>query len=787
MSEPTAQPERRSAPSGLANIFLPLLPVLACFLGGATTKWAEGVVLTLLGLYLLARPPRLSLGLTTNIVFVLFLAVALMGFLPAHWFSWPQWRAAVVDDFNIALPGTVSPQPWITAGAFVSLIGALSWLYLVATHEIDLRAVRSQLRLFVVGVVVLAVISILLYLGHGSFALWTNARGFGPFPNKNQTADLLGITSIVLLACGQDDIRRGRKRWFVWIIALSILVVAILLNWSRAGVGILVGGSVIWIFAVLVRQRTSERIALAVSFLLVLMTAVLLLGGETLERFNFGGLPGSGLSADFRWKIFHDTFDLIRASPWCGIGLGNFDFVFALFRTESVGNTRALHPESDWLWLWSEMGWPAVLLIVIGAALLVRRVLPLQEGTNQRFRLAALIAALIFAAHGLIDVSAHRVGTAFAGLFLLGLSLHRPLNLRPSMSVSVLFRIVGLVLVISGMSWVIATRSKMLLPGAVGVASAKELAQMETRGQDFSEAIRLTSAAIPWSPLDWQLYFSRAMAEAGAKKWSDALDDFRRARFLEPNGYELPFLEGNVWLPIEPTLAATAWHEALRRAGASRGDVYANMLSGALMHSPPLARTLEEIGLGEPELVLAYLSRVNGKDFDATLGKLLSKDPSLEKFTEPQKLALFSLWSERGNLDELARKIDNHRDWLSYAWFGMAKFYASKNDFHAAYDLAQRFGDVVALPRESNNAPLDQLQQRYLTNPDNYAVGYALYLAQRQLGRTDDALVTARHFSDRPNAPKYFHYLEAQSWAAKENWERAWNAWLAYHNAATKR
>jgi hypothetical protein len=58
MSEPTAPPERRSAPSGLANIFLPLLPVLACFLGGATTKWAEGVVLTLLGLYLLARPPR---------------------------------------------------------------------------------------------------------------------------------------------------------------------------------------------------------------------------------------------------------------------------------------------------------------------------------------------------------------------------------------------------------------------------------------------------------------------------------------------------------------------------------------------------------------------------------------------------------------------------------------------------------------------------------------------------------------------------------------------------------
>ncbi len=787
MSEPAAPSERHRGRTPLANLFFPLLPLLACFLGGATTKWAEGVVFVVLGFYLLVKPPRLSLGLTTNIVFLFFLALALVAFLPAHWFVWPQWRSAIIDDFNIALPTTVSPQPWITIGAFVSLIGALSWLYLVATHELELRAVRSQLRFFVVGVVVLATMSILLYLGHASFALWTNARGFGPFPNKNQTGDLLGITSIVLLACGQDDIRRGRKRWPVWVIALSILVTAILLNWSRAGVAILVGGSVIWIFAVLVRQRTSERIALAFSFVLVLLTAILLLGGETLDRFNFHGLPGSGLSADFRWKIFHDTFDLIRASPWCGIGLGNFDFVFALFRTESFGNTRALHPESDWLWLWSEMGWPALLFVIVGAALVVRRVLPLEEGTNQRFRLAALIAALIFAAHGLVDVSAHRVGTAFAALFLLGLSLHRPLNLRSSMSVSVLFRIVGLVLIVSGLSWVIATRSKILLPGAVGVASAKNLAQTETGAQNFNEAIRLTSTAIPWSPLDWQLYFSRAMAEAGAKKWSDALDDFRRARFLEPNGYELPLLEGNVWLPIEPTLAAAAWHEALRRAGTARGDVYANMLTGALMHSPQLARTLEDIGLNDAELALAYLTRVNGKEFDDAIAKLLNKDPDLKNFGEPQKLALFSLWSERGNLEELARKIDNHPDWLNYAWFGMAKFYASKNDFRAAYDLAQRFGDVVALPRESNDAPLEQLQQRYVTNPDNYAVGYALYLAQKKSGRTDDALNTVRHFTERKNAPKYFHYLEAQSWAAKDNWERAWNAWLAYQNAATKR
>ncbi|MEY2540619.1 MAG: hypothetical protein QOI22_221, partial [Verrucomicrobiota bacterium] len=70
--------------------------------------------------------------------------------------------------------------------------------------------------------------------------------------------------------------------------------------------------------------------------------------------------------------------------------------------------------------------------------------------------------------------------------------------------------------------------------------------------------------------------------------------------------------------------------------------------------------------------------------------------------------------------------------------------------------------------------------------PDNYAVGYTLYREQMRRGLIDDALMTARHFSERTNSPAYFRVLEAQGWAAKENWERAWKAWLAYRNAGRK-
>ena len=765
-----------------------LLPVLACFLGGATQKWAEGVVVAVLGLFLLARPPRSSLGPATNWVLAGFMALAVAAFLPAHWFFFPTWRAALIDDFGVSLPRTLSAQPWITATGLVSLLAGMSWLYFVSTQELELRSARSQLRLFVMGVVALAALSIVFYLARASLPFWINQRGFGPFPNRNQTGDLFGIASIVLLACGQDDFRHGRKRWILWVLALGVLIAAIILNLSRAGLAILVGGSVLWIVVVTLRQRSSARIALGISFILLLLSSILVLGGQTLERFHLHGLGGTGISVDFRWKIFHDAFALIRSSPWCGIGLGNFESVFAMFRRESLSDTRALHPESDWIWLWAELGWPAVVLAILGAVLLIRRVLPLQEGTNQRFRLAALLGAVVFAVHGLVDVSGHRVGTAYAGILLLGASLHRPLCLKPSRIAPILFRVTGLVLLMSGLAWMIAVRERALLPGSVGVSNVKELSPAAIRGRNFSEAISLTTRALQWAPLDWQLYFSRGLAEVAAKQPEKAVEDFRRARFLEPNAFEVPLAEGNAWLSSQPIFAATAWREALRRTqtGRQRLEVYAGMLNKAAIENVEVGHILQEVGLTEHDLVLAYLSRVSGTLFKHELQRFLENDPDLHTLTETEKLALFSLWSERGDLEELARQVQQHQEWLQYAWLGLAKYDASQNDFQKAYDLTQRFGDAVAMPRIAGGGSLEELQNRYYSNPDNYAAGYALYREQLKRGRVDDALRTARHFSERPNAPVYFHVLEAQCWAAKQNWERAWTAWLAYRNSAKK-
>ena len=526
------------------SFFLALLPVLAVFLGGATSKWAEGIIVAFFGAFLVFQPPRRSLGWKINATFLAFALCALVSFLPQTWFFTPDWRTALTNDFGIALPATVTPQPWLTAGGFASLVAGLCWLYRVSAQELELRVARLQLQLFASGIVAIAALSILLYLTHHSIPSWNNPRNFGPFLNRNQTADLFGVTSVLILASAQDDIRHGRKRWILWAIALSIVITAICLNFSRAGIVILVAASAIWIATVALRLDAPTRagaacrISLAVSFLLLLVSALLVAGGETVARFHLEKFAGTDISSDFRWSIFRDTWQLIRSSPWVGVGLGNFESIFAIFRDASRGTTRSLHPESDWLWVWSELGWVAVPLILLGAVLLVWRVAPLQVGTNQRFRLAALIGALMFALHGLVDVSGHRVGTAYSAMFLLGLSLHRPTQLQMSKTISWIFRILGVALLVIGLSWTIAWRSMAMLPGAVGVGNAKQLAVVASRGHNFGEAINLTTRALNWAPRNMRC----VRCSITSRRWP-----FRSSRRPDPTPSRSPTMSAPPW------------------------------------------------------------------------------------------------------------------------------------------------------------------------------------------------------------------------------------------------
>ncbi len=789
MQNPGAQATREQrTPATIGNTLIALVPLLACALGGATAKWAEAFVLVALALLLIFDPPRHSLGLWLNGIVVALLAVAALAFLPAAWFFQPAWRAILTNDFGIALPQTLSPQPWVTLECLLSFFAGLCWFYYMAARELEMRDVRQQARVFGFGIVLLALACIVLYLRHVAPPFWINERGFGPFPNRNQTGDLFGITAIVLLASGQDDFRRGRLRWILSALGFLVLGAALILNFSRAGILILLGGCAVWLAIMLFRRATAARLAVGLSLGLALLTGLLIFGGKTLERFHLRGAgTGGSISSDFRWAIFRDAWHLIQNSPWCGLGLGNFEGIFAISRVASVADTRSFHPESDWLWIWSELGWPAIALLLIGVVLLVRQVFPLKEGTNQRLRLAALVAAIFFGLHGFIDVSAHRVGTAFAGVFLLGLSLYRPFAFRSSRVVPILSRLAGLILLAAAVVWIGAVRAKIPVPGSLGADMLRKSAVIANRSRSFEDAIHDADQGLRWCPLDWQLYFQRALGKIGADKpVATSIADFRRARFLEPNGFEVPFEEGNFWLTRKSYLSITAWREALRRAGKRRAEIYGQMFFNVPRATDAFLAELTQLAGNDPELVIAGLERVSRERFPVALQDFLSHDPNLDNFSAAQKARVLSLWAERGDLGELVRTVETHPGWRAVAWSGLAHYYAGQKDFRGAAEILHQYAPPPILPPTEATASLEQLQQKFYAAPNDYGVGVALYQAQMRAGKIDDALNTARHFTEMAGSPVYFHFLEAEGWHAKQDWERAWNAWSAFLAARSR-
>ena len=383
-------------------------------LGGATERWSQGVVLLLLGIVLLAMPPRASLGRGLNAALGALILLALTAFLPARWFAFPAWRAAFTDDFGVALPGTLSPQPWLSAESTLLFLAGAAWFYLVATISWTVEERLRAGRIYAWGTIILAACFVLLFKMDVTVPFWLNTRHFGPFPNRNQTADFLAIGTLTVLACAHASWRAHRRKLAVgWLGCWLIVAVAVFNNFSRAGVGILFAGSGVYLVIEGIRTARRRRPirevkegdplpdraikdsrwrrgALAISLILILGSAFFLFGGDTLGRFQFEGVDGaeSVVTDQFRMQIQKDAATMVNAACWCGVGLGNFAAIFELFRLQSAAPVWLNHPESDWLWMAAELGWLAPVLAVAALAMLAWRIWPLRRGADRPLRAA---------------------------------------------------------------------------------------------------------------------------------------------------------------------------------------------------------------------------------------------------------------------------------------------------------------------------------------------------------------------------------------------------------------
>jgi tetratricopeptide (TPR) repeat protein len=533
--------------------------------GGSTEHLHQAVVVGAFGALLALAPARRwpERGFWWPALGLLLLAAS--AWWPARWFHAAPWRLEA-EAAGIALPATLSPQPELSSEAMVLLAAGLAWAGWLAAQPWDARSRRLAARTLAGGLIALAAVALMAWHFGLRVPGWLDERGFGPFPNRNHTGHVLALGAVLALGCAGDAARRNPWRALPWVAGAAVTLAALAVNYSRGGVLLFLGAAGMWAALAAWQRRSWKMIALGASALLALSALLLVAGGPFAARFA----GGADSQIAFRRLIWQDTLALIHAGPWCGVGLGNFEALFPFYRTASVIQQRVLHPESDWLWLAAEVGWPGVALALAVLFACVRSAFPMETGTLRRLRGAALAAGIAAALHGLIDVPAHRLGSALAALLVLALARREAPATTASGVAAAVWRGLGVGLIAAAAWW---------WPASGDLKDAKALSQA---GQ-FAKAEAAATRALRRAPLNWSAYFTRAGARACAGHTLEALADFRRARLLEPHYAGVPLEEGRFWASRTPALALPAWREALRRVSPPEDEA----IFGAMMAAAP--------------------------------------------------------------------------------------------------------------------------------------------------------------------------------------------------------
>lgn len=800
-----------------------MLPIVAVALGGATQPWTQAVVLLHLGLLVLLSPPKASLGWKLNAVFGLLAALPALAFLPADWFGPVEWRNYVTEELGIVVSPRLTPQPWLTLDAWVLFLAGLTWFYwLLSIRWTSIERARLA-RWMAGGVVLLAGVCLAFRASNFAPELWEAERGFGPFPNRNQTGNFFALGSLLLLARAHLDLRRRSSPWIGlgWVAGWMVVAAAVFAANSRAGVLLLFGGAALYlagiswlgarqsrhlesadeeeedeesevqemeVAAAQRRERFVRTLALGASLLLLAAGAFFLLGGETLKRFRSKADPitgGDPNDVGFRLLIQRDALDLGAASAWPGTGLGNMSSLLTLYRQRSAVPARGIHPESDWVWLRVELGWLAPGLFALGGVLLLLRIFPLHRGRVEPIRLAGLVVLAGFVVHGFFDVSGHRVGSAFAALGIIALAV--PRTEAPARLSRAPLTLAGALLTGLGVVWLAAVWQRADYPGTVGALNHQVLAyEAVTRGQP-TLAIEHVSRSLRWAPLNYHGYLLRA--EIGAALHASAAeveDDFMRARGLERQSPVPPLREARAWLKWQPARAVHALAEACSRSPAeAQKFIDSVLMASSEVKDPAFQQVLRAWVREDVTRLLAFFRWGRPEEIRVELDRVLAEDPELRTLKGGQLVQFLAGWARHGDPRGLLTAVEAHPEWQTVAWESWALAAARSGDARRACEIAHRFAPAPALPAVATDDPIQLLEREVVRQPDEVVRVYQLFQALLKAERPADAVQVIARVTAQPRVPAYLHYVEAGARAKRGDFERAWECWQRYF-AATR-
>ena len=701
-------------------------------------------------------------------------ALALVAFLPSQWFPLPDWRS-VLEKPGARLPATVSAQPWLTLQSTLQFFLGLSWCYYLLAADWSLASRKKIWSAIALLIVSLSAAIIVANFLHARIPFWPDTPQFGFFPNRNHTSNVLGIGGILVYALALNGFAKRQRHWWIWIAALSLICWALILDYSRAGIILLGGGIVAWHLFWLISSAEKRRPLIASAGILLLFVLFVWSGGKTVTRFV--NEESNFLSpSNMRFAIYRDALDLTARSPFTGIGLGNFRYIFTTTQTHSIGEGVAVHPESDWLWAAVELGWLAPLLIAALFLWWLRRCFPFESGTYRLMRFGAMVCTCGFALHAFFDVPGHHIGAILPTLALAGTALHPNQRFKRSPILPILFRLTGIILLFGAVFWFLSFGGSVNFPSNVTVERWQNQIDRTLDQNEYETASTMASRALGIAPLEWNIYYQRAVAEVGLYLRQPAKHDFAVARYLLPQWPDLWWKEGTTWaLAGEIDEAFDSWARMLRHFPQQAPDLYRDIY-GLIKDQPELVDRWRLLGRENQKCLLVFFQNASPVEFRVELDRLLADDPELKGFDAAEKLTLFEAWFRNGDKLELAEALREKPDWRAIAWKQLALSYAEYGDYQNACATAREFASIPSVPAPPSGFNTADLELQARLHPTDVDIAAALCLALAKEDRIEQALARLQALHEVKGYPDYLRNLEAELWERKAEWGKAWNA-----------
>lgn len=465
-----------SKPQFLTALFLAFIfmLVLAPLPLGSNRMWAASMLsiwanlLLLLFLMVWALRPALlkvpvggsikAAAVMTGLV-VLWAIIQTVSWTPLEWHH-PMWQDATrlltQQGFKetATLRGAIALDPSATAEHLVRLLSYVAGFWLAYFLAFDHRRAKILLAAIIATGMVYAAYGFAVEASGTNTVLWFKKRAYidnmtSTFFNRNSYAAYagLGLLSAAVFvfqrwrrvwreSAGRQMSREGARYFFwgdfltklaagelLWLLLPITLFVALIFSTSRAGFASCMGGLVTLALALALNKRMRwGRIAMILGFLVLLAGIMLAIGGAQLAM----RLNANTIAEDLpsRLNVYVVTWEAIKANPWLGYGLGNFDTAFRLYRDPTViGWFEEAH--NDYLEIVMDIGFPAALIWFGALGLMVLRCV---RGVWARKRdgiypALALAVTVQEGLHSIFDFSMQIPAVAFTYAAILGMGV----------------------------------------------------------------------------------------------------------------------------------------------------------------------------------------------------------------------------------------------------------------------------------------------------------------------------------------------------------------------------